>query len=177
MATDNNKYDRVLNTLRKSKPAFNDAEGLSERVIRQIQGEKSVFRIQELVLEFFFGWVYIGWVRRSMVAAAMVIIVFFGYQQALILNRINGLPLQKALNESPVMTNTTDEIYNGMMIYRLTGKKLSEKEITVSEKEIDQLIKSVNKLQVKYHDLFYLIDNDPKLKKYVEAKMNETRKN
>jgi DNA mismatch repair ATPase MutL len=57
------------------------------------------------------------------------------------------------------------------------GDKLSEKEMLAAEKEIDQLIKSVNKLQLKYKNLFYLIENDPELKKYVEAKMNKAGNN
>ena len=176
MIKESNKYESVLNVLKKSKPVFNDAEAVSERVIAHIREEKSRPGFTDLILEFFFGWVYIGWVRRSMVTAAMIIIVIFGYQQAQILRRIDGLPIQKAQNETSELTNSTDELSNTLLLYKLTGKKLSTKEIQVTEKEIDQLIRSVNKLQLKYHDLFYLIENDPQLKKYVEEKMNESTK-
>ena len=176
MIKENNKYERIIDLLKKSKPVYNDDGAVSERVFIQIRSEESSPGLRDLIFEFFFGWVYIGWVRRSMVAAAILIIVFFGYQQALILNRINGLPIQKVQNQTTEMTNLPNDLSNSVMFYRLTGKKLSEKEVIATEKEIDQLVKSVNKLQVKYRDLFYLIENDPQLKKYVEEKMNEYRK-
>jgi hypothetical protein len=177
MTTGNNKYDRLIDSLRKSKPVFNNAEDLSERVIRHIREEKSAVTLRELVIEFFFGWVYIGWVRKSMVTAAIVILIFFGYQQTLILQRINGLPPQNSAYDQAPGAISGDKATNSMVLFRMNGKKLSEKEITISEKEIDELIKSVNKIQLKYGDLFTLIEKDPVLKKYVESKMIQSRKN
>ena len=176
MTTENRKYDRLLNVLRNSKPVFNDAEAISERVIRHIQAEKSDVKFTELIKDFFFGWVYIGWMRRSLVAAAILLIVFFGYQQAAILKRINELSQQKIPDEIFTETNFSDELNKRNMLYSITGKKYPDTKITVSEKDIDNMIKSFNKLQLKYHDLLYLIEKDPQLKKYVEERMNEYNK-
>ena len=36
------------------------------------------------------------------------------------------------------------------------------------------MMKSINKLQIKYKDIINLIEDDPELKKYVESRMKET---
>lgn len=177
MADGDKKYEKVLNLLRQSKPVLTDIESVAEKVIRQLQEEEAKISLPELIIEFLFGWVYIGWVRRSMITAVLVVALLFGYQQALILRRINDLSGQRIQNGTLLMTNLNDDFANKLLIYRITGRKLSDGKITVSEKEIDEMINSLNKLQIKYKDVINLIENDPQLKKYVEDKMNENRKN
>jgi len=176
MTEEDMKYKQVLNMLRQSKPVLKDAEAISEKVIKQLTEEKSNISLAEMIIEYFFGWAYIGWVRRSMIVAVLVIVILFGYQQALILRRINDLSGQRIQNSSFVMTNLRDDLVNKMMEYRIEGWDLSNGKTSVSEKEINELINSLNKLQVKYKDLFYLIENDPQLKKYVETRMNDSNK-
>jgi hypothetical protein len=171
MTRENKNYDKVMDVLKNSKPVFNDADAVSEKIINRIREEKSSLHIRETIEEFLFGWVYVGWVRRSMIAAALVIVVFFGYQQSLILKRIAQLPEQKIPDSEVEMTKYNDELSNRLMLYRIKGEQLTDKELEISKKEIDQLIKSMNKLQLKYHDLFYLIEKDPELKKYVSEKL------
>jgi hypothetical protein len=120
--------------------------------------------------------VYIGWIRRSLVTAAFIVVIFFGYQQAIILKKINDLTEQRIPNGEFIQTGLTDNLTNRILLYRLTGRKYSDRKITVSEKEINDLVRSVNKLQVKYKDILDLIENDPEIKKYVEEKINEIRK-
>jgi hypothetical protein len=176
MRVGDNKYEKVLNLLRNSKPVFTDAEAVTEKVMRQIKEEKPKFSLTELIVEFLFGWVYIGWVRKSMILASLVIVVFFGYQQALIIKRINDLSGQRIQTGNLFKTKMTDDLTNKMLIYRITGKKLSDGKVKVSEKEIDEMIRSLNKLQVKYKDIINLIEDDPQLKKYVEDKIKENKK-
>jgi hypothetical protein len=177
MEPEEKKYERVLNMLRQSKPVLADTGAVTEKIIRQIQEEKSKITIPGLIVNYLFGWVYIGWVRRSMVTAVLVIAILFGYQQALILKRINDLSGQRIQNGGLLMTNLKDDLTNKMLMYRISGRKLFEKKTPVSEKQIDEMIKSLNNLQVKYKDLINLIENDPQLKKYVEDKINENTKN
>ena len=176
MSESDNKYEKILDLLKRSKPVFKDTEAVTERVIRQIQTEESRVSLPELIIEYLFGWVYIGWIRRSLVTAAFIIVIFFGYQQAIILKKINDLTEQRIPNGEFIQTGLTDNLTNRILLYRLTGRKYSNRKITVSEKEINDLIRSVNKLQVKYKDILDLIENDPEIKKYVEEKINEIRK-
>lgn len=177
MSDENKKYEKVLDMLKKSKPVFLDSETVAEKVIRHIQQEKSKVSLPELLVEYLFGWVYIGWIRKSLVATALVIVVFFSYQQAVILKKINDLTEQRIPNGELIQTGLTDNLTNKMLLYRITGKKFSEEKITVTEKDIDNLIRSLNRLQVKYKDLLNLIENDPQVKKYVEERINGIRKN
>jgi hypothetical protein len=177
MDAEDKKYDKVLDLLKKSRPVFGNADVFSKKVIRLLHEQKSKVSLPELIIEYLFGWVYTGWIRRSMVAAALVMVVFFGFQQTLILKRINDLSLERIQNGVLFKASLTDDLTSRILEYRLTGKQFSDGKVTVSEEEIDNLIRSVNKLQIKYRDLIYLIENDPQLKKYIESRMNENRKN
>jgi hypothetical protein len=176
MAFEDKKYEQVLKMLRNSKPILTDSDIVTEKIMRLLQEEKSKISMQELIIEYLFGWTYIGWVRRSMIVAVLVIVILFGYQQALILKRINELSGQRIQHSSLIMTNMQDDLSNKIQEYRMTGWKFPDGKKSVSEKEINEMINSLNKLQVKYKDLFYLIENDPQLKKYVETRMNELKK-
>lgn len=177
MSDEKMKYEKVLDLLKRSKPVLPDTGSVTEKIMRQIQEEKSRIRLPELIIEFLFGWVYIGWIRRSLIAAAIIVVVLFGYQQALILKRLNDLSVQRIPGGELIQTGLTDDLTNKMLMYRLTGKKIPEGTLNVSEKDIDDMIRSLNKLQVKYKDLLYMMDNDPQLKKYVEERINKLRKN
>jgi hypothetical protein len=172
-----NKYNEVLNLLRKSKPELKDMDSITERVMSIIQEEKSKVKFEELLFDFLFGWVYIGWVRRSMITAVFALAFLFIYQNMLIIRQVKVLSGQKIESGSAVMTNLRGELIDRLRIFKLTGKKISDENINVSEKEIDEMIISLNKLQIKYNDVINLIEKDPELKKYVESRMLEYRKN
>jgi len=167
------KYERVTGFLKKSKPEMGDAGLFSERVIRRLQERKSGSGFAESVYEFLFGWVYIGWVRKSMVMVSMVLVVFFGYQQAVIMKRINRLSEQEQVNGGGTMTGLSGEITNKMLLYKYLGSGLPEGNANVSEKDIKKFIRSLNNMKERYKDVFKMIENDPDLKKYVEDKLKE----
>ena len=39
-------------------------------------------------IESLFGWVYIGWVRRSLIGVSVVLVAIFVYQQAFIFREV-----------------------------------------------------------------------------------------
>ena len=149
MTGEDKKYEQVVKMLRNSKPILTDNDIVTEKIIRQLQEEKSKISIPELIFEYLFGWTYIGWVRRSMIVAVLVIVILFGYQQALILRRINDLSGQRIQNSSLIMTNLKDDLSKKIQEYRMTGWKFPYEKKSVSEKEINELINSLNMLQIK----------------------------
>jgi hypothetical protein len=173
MESGNSKYDKVTGFLKKSKPELGDEKVFSERVIRQIRERKSTAGLEELIYEFLFGWVYIGWVRKSMITASLALVLFFGYQQTVIMKRIKSLSGQEQISGNATMTGMTDEIANKMLLYKYLGSNIPEGSGIVSEKEIKRLVRSRNDLKVRYKDILRLIENDPELKKYVEEKLKE----
>ena len=173
MTSENKKYEQILSLLKKSKPVFRDAEAVSEKVIKQLTEERSKIDLPEVIIDYLFGWTYIGWVRKSMIVAAATIALFFCYQQVIILRRVNELSGQRIQNGTLFMTSQKDEVTDKIRIFKISGRIMTDRKISVSKEEIDEMIKSINRLQIKYKDILSLIENDPELKKYVENRIKE----
>ncbi len=175
MNSDEAKYDRVLDLLRKSRPVLDSKEEIEEKVIRIITQKQDKKEISSGVLDFLFGWVYVGWVRTGLVAASVILIIAFVYQQAVIIKRINNLNRQAIYIESQIITGRSLDSDAGYF-YRLAGRKLQSGDKMISEKQVKQVIKSYNELEKKYKDLIKLIEDDPELMKYIEEKLIENNK-
>jgi hypothetical protein len=176
MKTEDTKYEKVLKLLKEAKPDLKDMDIVTEKVMRQLKEEKSKIDPIEMIIEFLFGWIYVGWVRKSMVVAAVCMALLFGFQQVLILKKINELSGQRIQDGNLFMTSAKNEISDRIRVFRFSGRKLEDKKNSVSKKEIDEMIKSINKLQIKYKDIIDLIEDDPELKNYVETRMKVLEK-
>ncbi|HUX56797.1 MAG TPA: hypothetical protein VMV77_07480 [Bacteroidales bacterium] len=173
MITGNDKYDKVLEILRKSKPCLYSEEEFEKEVIKRIsRDQRSGINFPDLI-DLLFGWVYIGWVRRSLIAASIVLIMVFVYQQGVLLKQMNYLSRQIIVTEGEVSFNPAVELEKKIMMYKFSGRRFSSQNITFSEKELKQLLESFNELQFKYEDLINMIEEDPDLKKYIEKKLIE----
>jgi hypothetical protein len=122
-------------------------------------------------IEYIFSWVYIGWVRRSLISLSIVLVLIFVYQQGTILKRIDILSRQVIIKNNS-NSISADQIEKLLTIYRSSGK-FPLKSIDFSDKQINDLIKSLEELSVKYKELEEMIDSDPELKKIIEQKLIE----
>lgn len=176
MTENTDKYEKVIGKLRGSSPVLGDPDVFTDKVLRKIREERTSLTLHDMIFEFLFGWVYIGWFRRSMVAAAVGLIIFFGYQQAVILNRINKLSGQVQVSRN-ILTDRY-QLYNYDMVrmIRLSGIGTAEKRINISREEIDNFIESPGNLDEKYRDLIEIIKSDPLLSKYFEEKLRDYKK-
>jgi hypothetical protein len=173
MKTKDENYNKLINLLRESRIKLDSPEEIEAGVIKRISDTRhSAFNIDNVV-NFLFGWVYIGWIRRSLIAASVLLILIFVYQQGVILRQINYLSRRTIVTEVPAYEFSPGDFEKELMILRFTGRKLPSGKIKISQKQLEQLLESANELQDKYRDLINLIDSDPKLKKYVEKKLNE----
>ena len=173
MKPESEKYNMVMDLLRKSKPVLNSTDDIAKEVIikiRKIDHNRLSFSD---AVDFLFGWVYIGWVRRSLITASILLVLVFVYQQSVILKRIDALGRQTVVNERANIPESADEIEKLLMVYRYSGRRFPSKTITISERQINELIKSINELQVKYKDLENLLKGDPELKELIEKKLIE----
>ena len=176
MKSESEKYDKIIDLLRKSKPESDSIEDIEKEVIRRIaQRSKSVVDLSELI-DFLFSWVYIGWVRRSLIAASIALVMIFVYQQGVILKRIDKISSQVIVSDKEILTTTDDKIERLLMVYKNSGRKFPSKTITISESQMNELLESVKDLQIKYKDLEELIDRDPELKKLIEQKLNDSNR-
>lgn len=174
MNYDNKEYDKLLETLRKSKPVLFGAEEIEETVLRRVsklQGHNSFF---SEIMELLFSWVYVGWVRRSLITVSAMLVVFFIYQQSVILKQLNYLSRQTIhIEGSETSFSPSVNIEHKLLLYKFSGRKFSKRDITISEEDLNRLLDSLNKIELQYEDLRILIDEDPELKEYVEKKLME----
>ena len=178
MGKENDKLEKIVQLLRKAEPVLISTDEIGEEVIRRISKSNSMDVLLSNTIDFLFGWIYIGWVRRSMVAVSIVLVVLFIWQQALLMKQINYLSSQAIFSEAEYVyvSDESDVIEKKLMMYKLSGKKLPVQYITISKKQMDLLLESVNDLEEKYKDLLYLIQEDPELKIYIENKVIELNK-
>jgi hypothetical protein len=177
MKTENEKYKKVLNLLRNSKPELDSTDDIEKVVIKRIAKiNLSVLSLSE-VIDFLFGWVYIGWVRRTLITASVALIIIFIYQQGIILKRIDLLSRQIVVTDKENLFSRTDEIEKLLTVFRNSGKRFPSKTITISESQMNELLESLKELQIKYKDLENLIEGDPELKNLIRKKLIENNNN
>ena len=175
MNNEEDKYREILDILKRSRPEMSDAGGLEERIMRSIEDKESRKEKHFDFFRFIFGWAYIKWVRTSLVTVSVLLIAVFAYQQTIILKRINSLDSRSVFFENRMSTGS--EVNDDLtMLYRLSGRRLDSRSITISEKQLDSFIDSYNELEEKYRDLIRLIEEDPELKEYVENKLSDKNK-
>jgi len=175
MKTEETPYEKILDILKRSKTVLRSTDDIEENVINMILQKQKKEDTSFSILDFLFGWVYVGWVRRGLVTASLLLIIAFAYQQTVILKRVNNLNRQNVFIESQMITGISDNA-GEKLLYRLAGGRLTAGNITISEKQIEQVMGSYNQLQEKYRDLIKLIEEDPELKDYIEKKLNENDK-
>jgi hypothetical protein len=170
------KYNKIIKLLRESKPVLDSTEDIEREVLRHISGKhESVLNLSEL-LDSLFGWIYIGWVRRTLITASVLLVVVFVWQQSIILKQINYLSRQTILTDREESPDPVKMLERKLLMYKIPGRKFSSPSITITEKQMKQLLDSVNALQIKYKDLMNLIEEDPELKKYIENKLIENNR-
>jgi hypothetical protein len=174
MEKGNEKYDKVLEMLRKSEPALTSADEITEKVIKAIS-KREVKHSPDLseVLDFIFSWTYNVWVKRSLVAAACVMVVVFIFQQGIILNQINQLSRQINVNEREAPATYTRDLNKSMLLYRFKGRIIPPGKNNISDEKVEELLKSIDHLKNEYKDLQELIEKNPELKKLIEKKLSE----
>jgi len=172
----NDRYRKMIDILRNSSPALIESEEFENEVIRKIQhADQKRDGISDLI-ESLFGWVYIGWVRRSLIGIAVALIAVFVYQQAFIFRQVKNISKQIVItgNESSAVSSSV--LDKRLTLYKMSARLSPAGEIRISERQLEELLESYNDLQVKYKDLLRIIEEDPGLKSYIENKLKEEKK-
>jgi len=172
METESEKYKRVLDLLRKSEPELQSSADIQREVISRISKKTGASAGNEL-FDFLFGWIYIGWVRRSLITASVFLVMVFVWQQSVILKQINYLSKQIIVTREENIQSPAQQAEKLLTMYKSSSKAFPSRNITITEKQLNQLLESVNELKVQYKDLMELIDENPELRKYIEDKLIE----
>jgi len=168
MKNEDEKYKRILRALRGSKPKVPEYYQIEDEVIRRISKKTDTV---PGFFDFLFGWIYIGWVRRSLVAASFALLGFFLWQQNNILNQIDDLNKLVGSNKMVTTYDPSDAIEKKQLLLRLSQEK--SKNIIVSEEDLARLLDSINDLNVRYRDLLDLVDDYPEFKNMVEENLQK----
>jgi hypothetical protein len=176
MKPESEKYNKVLNILRNSNPILKSTKDIEKEVIKRISMSKQPGCNLTDVIDFLFGWVYIGWVRRSLVTASVFLVLVFVWQQGVMLKQINFLSRQIIVTGGETVNSPARQVEKLLMRYKSSGRSFPSQSITISEKQMKELLDSVNDLKIKYKDLMNLIEEDPELKKYIENKLIENNR-
>jgi hypothetical protein len=177
METESEKYKKIVSLLRNSPPELGSGEIMEREVMRKIlEKQRRSFSAGEAI-EFLFGWVYISWIRRSLIAASVVLVAVFIWQQSIIMRQLNFL------NNTIVVSEIEDVKYQPRMnekkllLMSRGGGGFSGKDVKISKDKIEQLLDSYSKLQSDYSELIKLINEDPELRKMIEEKSGQKNLN
>jgi hypothetical protein len=177
MRAGNDRYKKIMEILRKSSPDLAEPEEIENEVIKRIQHENRRTRRVSDFIESLFGWVYIGWVRRSLVAAAVVLVGIFIYQQAFILKQVNTISKQVVNIGNESVSVSSSELDKKLTLYKISTRLSPGREIKISENQLEELLYSYKNLQIRYKDIMRIIEEDPELKQYIENKLDEEKRN
>ena len=176
MERESEKLDNIIHLLRRSEPVLISKDEIEEVIIERISKRGNLEIFLSGTVDLLFRWIYIRWVRRSMVAVSILLVVLFIWQQSVLMKQINYLSSQTISHEQEKILDEPGIIEKKLMMYKLSGKKIPVQYVTISKKQMDLLLESINDLEGKYNDLIYLIQDDPELKKYIEDKIIELKK-
>lgn len=151
------KYEKLINNIRKIQPILDQKEKLVDDVMDKLRhtGSKVITRG---FFDFIFAWADKMWIRRSMAMASFLLITVFLFQQFMIINRIGDLEIR--------MVNGTSDDFNRYLIQKgSTGsvlRMISEEEMAgdslfIAERDLIDLIRSYKDLQEKYEELENLV--------------------
>ena len=172
MIPENREYRKILEILRKSEPTMTNPEEVENEVISRIMRTRAVHNQVFDFTEKLFGWVYIGWVRRTLVVTCIMIICVFLYQQTIILSQVKKISRQSVVITNELRSFPAEDAGKRLTILRLSNKLRSQEELRITEEQLEILIRSYDELELKYRNLLKIIDDNPELKAYIENRLN-----
>ena len=172
----NDSYDKLVRILRNSKPDLVCTEIIENEVVRRILGQKQRNGSFSELVDTLFGWVYIGWVRRSLIGLSVVLVAVFAYQQAFIFRQVKNIGKQVVIIGSESSAVSSSALDKRLTLYKMSARLSTDAESRISESLLEELLDSYNELQVKYKDLLRIIEGDPELKSYIEKRLKEDKR-
>ena len=172
-----NKYEKVVKIIRESKPVLSNAGEIEDAVIRSIRDKEKDRGLIIGLVESIYGWIYIGWVRRSLVGAALIIFTVFIYQQADILRSVRSLEKEIVSISSEQPSVNVRDLERRFTVFKISSKISTGRKIEVYESQLQEIIDSYKNLEQKYENLNRIIEEDSLLKNYFENKLKEEENN
>jgi hypothetical protein len=173
----NGKYEKVMEILKRSKPVLGSASEIEEKVLSRISDKHKSKEELSDILDFLFGWTYIAWVRRSLITASVFIVIVFVIQQSMMMKQIENLSRQIETSERDASGLQGEYQDRRMMLLRFSEKRFSLFRKTNSDKQVEEIFRTIDQLKTEYKELDKLMKEDPELKKLIEKKLLEINGN
>jgi len=175
MTNESEKYRKILEILRKSRPSLSSGSEMADEVIRRIRIGDNKISLFDSFIDSLFGWVYLDWVRRGLVGAAVILISVFVYQQAFILKQVKDISRQVVISDNEVASGFSFEPDKRLTLYKMSAPFSTGSDLKISEVELKEIINSYDELQGKYRDLLRIIEENPELKDFITKRLNDEK--
>jgi hypothetical protein len=166
MDKERDKYQKIIDLLRRSDPLPESTFEMERVIMERITAHREESRRSIAFPDILFGWVNIAWVRRSLIAISILLLVFFVWQQNTILRQVGLMAnqIEKAGRFSNYDPNAALE--KKKTLYRISEEFPGN--ITLPAGDLNMLIDSLNELNIRYRDLLEYIEKDSSLRRSLE---------
>jgi hypothetical protein len=172
------KYFKVVGSLRSSRPVLRDKERLADNIMEEVYSSHDKLTFREKLVYYLFGWVDNYWLRGTMATAAILFTGIFIIQQVLLANRINNL------ERNLIRTVNTGNVYepeqeiNHKVLLDLVFEELEmEDSITVSRSDLLKLLKNYQELLDNYDNISRDYNKDREIQKIIRRSNDKSTGN
>lgn len=142
-----NESDKVIKRLRMYRAEVADREELKASIM-----QKTGIRTRRV--DYVFGWTEIGWLRRSLSVASILIIGIFVGQQLFVIDRINNIEERMgSFNTDKILQFQRENVILNSMILSDPEAGHLEDSINVSTYDLMKLVRDYRDLQYKYEKI------------------------
>lgn len=177
MSERSSKYDKTIKLIRESKPVLLHPGLIENSVIERIRSKERSGSGIAAIIELVYGWIYIGWIRRSFVGAALFVFLVFVYQQADLIRSVRSIEREVVSIQDGQKTANIRDLERRLTVLRVSSGISKGRKIEVDESQLQELIDSYKSIELKYENLRRIILEDSNLREYVENKLREEEKN
>jgi hypothetical protein len=170
MKVNEEEYDRFTKVMGRSHNAHAHPDLLAERIIGRVLGESRKAGNRLTMQELVFGWTSVGWVRRSLAFASLLMVCLFVYQQFEIMSGVRdinlrmksggGIEVRPAASfepgQDPGLRSLTSSLPHGV------------DSIKVSVDDISKLIESYRELELSRERINWILRRNPDILRMIE---------
>ncbi len=167
---DEEKYRRAVDLL-KEAGRIHDVSQVEREVMTKLYDLENRKSPAVVIYGFLFGWTEIMWVRRSLILASFVLILMFVYQQSVIVRQLNTLSSHIVFDNLRPSSAIQTERLTRLRLIKSSAGRMDEDLLT--DEQIQQMIKSYDKLRTEYESLLKIIEADPELKRIFNERLSD----
>ncbi|MBM3419857.1 MAG: hypothetical protein FJY11_01850 [Bacteroidetes bacterium] len=170
MKVNEEEYNRFTEVMGRSHNAPAHPDLLAERIIERVLGESRKAGSRPAIHEFVFGWTTVGWARRSLSIASLLLVGLFVYQQFEIMTGIKDINYRmKAGGGIEVRPAESFEPGQALRLKSLSSSlPYGVDSIKVSVDDISRLIELYKELELSRERINRILQLNPEILRMIE---------